>query len=292
MTTSRVWRGHVNRFTPPDTFGGWAVDMQNADNANLYATVRLRGRPIGGAKANLHRPYLEQFGRGNFGFEIVCTEPVPLPTIYAGEVDILVTDGPVEYGTLSLDWEIQLFARMLEASRLITDFGKFDQRMLRIMLDLITDHVPRPAADAMGSVLTLIKSDRSLLPDTVAAFDSTQVSGLFFRTGIVSSDQAAMIGRDGHLFLIEGSNQVLEHFAQPYGNAASAALAEQWLALIKARQSAIAAVGARFIQIVIPDKIAITRELLDGSLSYPSATLAALEARAASELPAGCFSRA
>ena len=289
MTTSRVWRGHVNRFTPPDTFGGWAVDMQNADNANLEATVRLRGQPIGSVKANLHQPYLEQFGNGNFGFEIVCTEPVPFPAIYSGEVDILITDGPVEYGTLSVDWEIQLFARMLEASRLITDLSNFDQRMLRIMLNLITTHVPGPAVNAMGSVLTLIKSDRSLLPDTVAAFDGSQVSGLFFRTGIVSSDQSAMIGRDGHLFLIEGSNNVLDIFARPYGNDASAALTERWIALIKSRKSAVEAVGARFIQIVIPDKIAITRELLDGSLSYPTATLAALETRAASEIPSGCY---
>jgi hypothetical protein len=47
--------------------------------------------------------------------------------------------------------------------------------------------------------------------------------------------------------------------------------------------------GARFLQIVVPDNITVVRELYDGQMSSPSATLAAFEALCSRGLPPSCY---
>ena len=288
MMAKEAWRGHVNRFTPPGEFAGWAVDFHDTD-ASLEVTVRLRGQPIGSGRAENFNADLTQFGSGNFAFVVACDIAVPFAAIYSGDVDVMIGKDGREYGVLRIDRALGLFAAMLEVARLTDEFAAFDARLLRNVLNNTLPYIPKSASTTIGSVLTLIQADRNLLPDTAASFDRNQISGLYFRAGIKSSDESTVVGRDGHLFLVEGSNRVLDLFSRPYGDAVSVEIADKWLTLIASRLSMITGLGAHFVQVVIPDKLSLTRELLDGTMSQPTATLAAFEERAVRELPASSY---
>jgi hypothetical protein len=285
MTTPQNWRGHINRFIPPNILCGWALDLQDPDNGSLEGIIRLRGKPIGSGTANLFREDLAQFGSGNYGFEIACESEIAFSAILSGDVDILFHKNGIEYGALYIDSTLQLFVGMLEFAKIFSNFANVEARLLRIIQHHTIGFIAEPAARALRSTLTFAKSDHTLLPDLASSFDRDQISGVFFKTGIVSSDQAAILGRNGHMFLIEGSNRVLELFDRPYNNAVSCKTANNWIELIKARHRAAQSRGVQFIQIVIPDKISMMRECLDGTMSSPTATLAALEERSARELP-------
>lgn len=110
------------------------------------------------------------------------------------------------------------------------------------------------------------------------------LSPLHFPVGLRSAGGGVVLGRDGHLFLLAGSNgEVARLGADP---AQRARLVAQWLALIEARRARAAATGLHFLQLIVPEKTALVPELLpDPDVGGPSPFLTALEA-ALAERPA------
>ncbi|MFE1601090.1 alginate O-acetyltransferase AlgX-related protein [Methylobacterium sp. ID0610] len=98
---------------------------------------------------------------------------------------------------------------------------------------------------------------------------------------------AVHVGRDGWLFLVGGTNQVLRQYrATPL----AAWRLWRWRRLIERRASRAAALGLRFHQVVVPEKISIYEDRLDGIAVDPALSPARrLGLRMARSPAAGCW---
>jgi hypothetical protein len=73
-------------------------------------------------------------------------------------------------------------------------------------------------------------------------------------------------GRNGWLFLIGGSNRVIEYYTMPDGF--PDANLHKWLALLQERCTRAERLGAQYLHMVAPDKLTIYRDEFDGELPY------------------------
>lgn len=74
------------------------------------------------------------------------------------------------------------------------------------------------------------------------------------------------IGKDGWLFLIGGSNNVLAYFVTP--DRFSQEHMSRWLRLLENRHQRAAALGARYIHLIAPEKLTVYPEHYDGALPF------------------------
>jgi alginate O-acetyltransferase complex protein AlgJ len=74
------------------------------------------------------------------------------------------------------------------------------------------------------------------------------------------------VGKDGWLFLVGGTNNVLEYYVEP--DRFSANLVSKWLTLLQSRNARAADIGARYIHLIAPEKLTVYPEHYDGDLPY------------------------
>lgn len=277
------FQGHINQFVPPGRITGWAMNTRNPETDKAEVTAQLDGKIIGRCSADRYRADLEQFGTGNYAFELTCDQPVPYHAVLAGELKIMLSVRGENIGSLQFDQITKNIASVLEIGRLVNELYLYDPMTLRQTLGHAAPYLPEPALSALQSAITILKNRDKL--EEFTKYEPGSISNVAFKTGIVSSDRAAMLGQDGHFFLIEGNNNVSELFGRPYGSASAENLSVSWTQLIKERARFIGSLGGEFIQIIIPEKLSVMRELFDGRMSSPSATLAALELALARAIP-------
>jgi hypothetical protein len=282
MSEAINFEGHINMFQPPGRLVGWAVNLRDPEQKKIAVTVRVGEKIVGRGVADLHRADLERFGSGNYSFDLTCDEPLPYAAILSGQVAVELSVGDARIGALYFDQVSTNIVSALEIGRLLNGLEKFDRYELHSTLQHALPHIAEPAASAVQSAVTLIKNFGEIA--TFSKFEPGSITNVAFRSGIVSSDCAAVLGQEGHMFLIEGSNNVKEIFGKPYGAAEVVETAGRWVEMIKKRRDFCSSQGCDFIQIVIPEKIALMREWLDGNMSSPSALLSALEQKLAAEV--------
>ena len=73
---------------------------------------------------------------------------------------------------------------------------------------------------------------------------------------LVSSDGSAVIGRNGHIFVYKGSNDVLSIY-QDRDDRSNREIARRWVLLARDRLRRSSALGARFVQMMIPEKSSV-----------------------------------
>lgn len=73
-----------------------------------------------------------------------------------------------------------------------------------------------------------------------------------------SADPAVM-GYDGVMFLIGGSNSLLEQYRMPRDQVDE--LVEQWVELLRRRAARCAELGIQYVQTILPEKLTVLREL-------------------------------
>ena len=76
------------------------------------------------------------------------------------------------------------------------------------------------------------------------------------RVGEISDDRSAVVGRNNWCFIYEGSN----NYRGAYHENSHTPLGDQWARLIERRQRACEALGARFIQLIVPNKATLMPE--------------------------------
>lgn len=112
------------------------------------------------------------------------------------------------------------------------------------------------------------------LPRTVAdeRIPATQprslsdLSTVLFPVGLTSHDGSATVGKGGFTFLTGGSNAVRERYRQPATRVERRALersGEAWASLFRQRKETIEQLGARYIQMVVPEKTTTLHHLID-----------------------------
>jgi alginate O-acetyltransferase complex protein AlgJ len=84
------------------------------------------------------------------------------------------------------------------------------------------------------------------------------------------SEEEVHRGRDGWLFLVGGSNQVLNYYRTP--DAFPEAAVEKWLALLRDRRERCRSLGATYMHLIAPEKLTVYHDKFDGELPYFSQT--------------------
>lgn len=287
MSETKSFDGHINLFLPPGKLIGWAVNLRDPETRKITVTIRLAGKIVGYGPADIHRQDLERFGSGAYAFDITCGEPLPFTAILNGQVTVELSAGDVRLGALQFDQVTKNIVAALEIGRLLNTLSIYDAPTLHNTLIHALPHIAEPAASALQSAVTIMKNREEIT--SFSTYEPGSTSTVTFKTGIVSSDCAAMLGQDGHLFLIEGTNNVREIFKKEYGQEDAERMAAAWAELILRRQKFVTGQGRAFIQIAIPEKISVMRELMDGQMSSPSATLSALEQKLAAAMDSKHF---
>ena len=126
--------------------------------------------------------------------------------------------------------------------------------------------MPRPSVLLHQPHLGL-KMKISLLNNDISKFSSCLVTEEA-RVGEISADRSAVIGRNGWCFIYEGSN----NYRAGYLNKDVEGVGYEWGTLVETRRVACENLGAKFLQIIVPNKLSIQApnfpEQLDTDLSY------------------------
>ncbi|MBV1780723.1 hypothetical protein KRR55_16530 [Paeniglutamicibacter sp. ABSL32-1] len=118
------------------------------------------------------------------------------------------------------------------------------------------------------------------------AGQSGRLTPVQFPIGLRSRDNAAQLGHDGHIFLTEGSNNLLARYKEPEDLEEQKQLAQEtqaWVNLIRERNEKITGNGMGFVQIVIPEKLTAMKELAPVHIAGPTPLFAKLEEALVSE---------
>ncbi|WP_448059158.1 hypothetical protein [Cellulomonas hominis] len=232
--------GYVESITPDRLqLRGW-VDCGDSRGIPRLACFH-RSTIVGTASVGPGRSDVRR-ARGVDGRDfIICLEaPAPEGALATGELRVVVVDDSgLVTGELSK-------AKMLmrdEATRLIS---------------LLAPAVPGVSNPEHGRVVV----QRNSRPASGA-----DLSEIRFPVGLLSSDGSVALGRDGHLFLVGGSNRLSDLYAEPSSReelVAIESLASSWRALFEERSAGCELRGVRYLQLVIPEKSTVMRRLLDG----------------------------
>lgn len=115
----------------------------------------------------------------------------------------------------------------------------------------------------------LIKDATISFPDS--SLDACTESEERHGYGCISEDGDAMVGRNGFLFLGEGTNRVSDLYVNEY-----AGKSDLWLDLFVARHNSLGKRGIDYLQVVIPEKSSALSEYCPFRSARPSPVLARL----------------
>lgn len=87
-----------------------------------------------------------------------------------------------------------------------------------------------------------------------------EMSAVIAPVGQLSFDGEAVVGRDGQIFLVRGTNELDRQYGTPDSDPDAVEIAGGWLRLIKERKSLIEDRGARFHQCIIPEKSSVLND--------------------------------
>ncbi|MBS1070091.1 hypothetical protein [Gluconobacter cerinus] len=103
------------------------------------------------------------------------------------------------------------------------------------------------------------------------------LSFLSFPAGLVSGDNSCVLGKDGHVFLTEGSNRLRELCLMDNNAPEAHDISEKWLGLIRERKEKILRRGSKFIQLIVPEKVSAMPDYFVGDFFGPTAYLKNIE---------------
>ncbi|MCJ2043490.1 hypothetical protein MKK58_02885 [Methylobacterium sp. J-078] len=101
------------------------------------------------------------------------------------------------------------------------------------------------------------------------------ISSIDAPIGMMSSDASALLGREGYMFLVGGSNDVLRQYSTMCNDDAD--VVAQWSRLITNRIERAASERVRYHHLIIPEKISIIPELFPRPIASPTRVLDQLE---------------
>lgn len=275
--------GAVEGFLGPRRLLGWAHDPAAPPGTILEVVAVLNGQPIarvrtGTAPEGIFPP--EEHHRG-FVLDLPPGGPVP-GDLSSGRLALVAAGA-------SRPFLVRPRAQAQEqAAAGVSLLSQAEAALGRPGLAETLAVFGRP--EGFGAAQLAREANAPLLARVLGARrGEAELSPLFFPLGMRSPDGSAVLGRDGHLFLLAGSNgEVARLGAEP---AERDRLVAGWIGLMEARRARCEALGIRFLQLVVPEKAAVVPELLpDPDSGGPTPFLAALEAAvAARPALAACY---
>lgn len=118
------------------------------------------------------------------------------------------------------------------------------------------------------------KSIADLASPLVALIDQTPYSeiapqDLTVQLGMLNIDKSVIVGKEGHLFLYGGTNELKKQ----YDCKPSQTTVDRWTNLISNRAARSKELGAKYLQVFIPEKQSVSPELFPDSITTPTPLL-------------------
>ncbi len=101
------------------------------------------------------------------------------------------------------------------------------------------------------------------------------VSPVLWPVGMTSPEGDAILGQDGFIFLIGGSNDLLVQYKKTVADVSSTS--SRWSDLFKRRRLDLQRQNIRYVQVIIPEKLSVLPEAFPQDLPVPSTLLRELE---------------
>lgn len=265
--------GGLEGFLGPRRVLGWAADPAAPPASPLGLLVRLRGQEVARLVTGGHgMPELFAAVGAAHGFLLDLPAGYGIGDLAGGRLTVHpLRDGepqaplPARPRLVAQEQAAAGHAMLARAEETLGKAGLAE--MLAVLGRAEGFGAARLAAEANASLAKGIPGNR---PRDVG------LSPLWFPVGLRSADGQVVLGHDGHLFLLAGSNGEAARLGED--PAQRARLVEAWLALLEARRARCAAAGLRFLQLVVPEKAALVPDLLpDPARGGPSPFLLAFE---------------
>jgi hypothetical protein len=133
-----------------------------------------------------------------------------------------------------------------------------------------------PSVAATGTLLAGRALFHRVTTEPLADPDQ-ELAPVLVPVGLRSADQSALLGRDGQIFLIGGSNRLLAEYVRDDRDPIPDDHARAWLALMRRRRAGLSALGARYVQAIFPDKLTVLPDCFPDPLRTPGAVLRRIE---------------
>ncbi len=256
--------------------GGWVrcEDPDTVADLVLVAgdVVITRGRP------DRHR---DDFG-GMFGYWIDDAGSLDLFDLISGRVKLLATvpglEVPAVIGPLQHVRE-QAIEEFVQTRLSVLEETDLD-RLARALKDEAVDRAVRQGERHVANRRKRDELSRrlgALQPAEPPASAARRSSPIEVPLGHLSLDGTAVVGQQGYLFLVGGSNSVLDQYLADPEHPGLVDTATRWLDRFSERRAACDAVGARFLQLVVPEKLGVVRDLFPWSIPAGSPLLGRIE---------------
>ncbi len=229
------------------------------------------------ARPDRHR---DDFG-GMFGYWIDIARPLDLLDLISGRLRLLATvpgaDAPMVIGPLERVRE-QAIEDLVQTRLSLLEEADLD-RLLRALKDETADRAVRLGERHVANRRKRDELSRMLdaLPPAAPVPATCRSAPVEVPLGHLSLDGTAVVGRQGFLFLVGGSNSVLsQYLADPeYPTVVEAA--DGWLDLLSRRSALCRELGTRYLQLVVPEKLGVLGELLPWTVRAASPLLHRIE---------------
>ena len=123
--------------------------------------------------------------------------------------------------------------------------------------------------ESEAELAALARIPKSLSSERIPATKPRSLADLstvWFPVGLTSPDGSATVGKGGFAFLTGGSNAVSERYREPTKRVQRRALersVDAWASLFHERRRTIEQLGARYVQIIVPEKTTTLHHLID-----------------------------
>lgn len=104
-----------------------------------------------------------------------------------------------------------------------------------------------------------------------------EIVSLSLPLGLKSPGNTAIIGRQGHIFLLEGTNDLIEQHRIDPDSPEVAESAHSWASIFVQRADKLAQRGISYLQLVIPDKSSLVPEAFPEPITAPTPRLSCLD---------------
>ncbi len=267
MTSSIV--GAVDNFQSFNVFGGWAHSAGRGESAELKILAYYDGMLVGQSKTDLYRVDLGQ----ECGFLIRLDRDVEVEDIISGKFIIRAVDvGDIEKTLNFIESMVNNFSLRCLGKKISQ---KSDYQITELLSGLASSQ--RPLVKAVSeAVMRFQTAGHSTF---LRGIESSELSMFGFRVGLKSPDGTSVVGRNGNMFILAGTNQLIDQYAQSESDQKVIDAAASWLDLFRSRQTKLARMSVRFIQTIIPEKSSVVPELFPLKIQTPTALLRVITQR-------------
>jgi hypothetical protein len=267
-----IFSGAVDNFRQFDTLGGWAKYIKDGVRFPVDITAYDGSCVLGKTKVVLPRGDTPQIA-----FLVQLSKSVDIDDLRSGRIKVFAeSDG--------LCQELPLIEPMLaafEARCVGKRLSSAGDNVIRHLVSELTAHADTPYLKGLAQGVERANQIDQL--GILEGVEGKEGSAFLLPIGLKSADGAAVVGYDGNLFILGGTNNLITSYNQRKDDEVVQKLTAEWMSLFRSRSAKIGDLNAKYIQMIIPDKSSVLPEKFPLPIDAPTALLSSINEAALAE---------